>query len=129
MFAAVEYMLSGLPVVTTPNLGGRDMFLDPDISIVAQPNPREIAQAVSALIERNIPKDVVHEKILSRILVERGRFLQLLDDILEIENADHRFGDNWPFQKDKVMTWLSPDDAIRNMLAGHVDAFKDPWNM
>ena len=29
-FAATEYLLCGLPVVTTPSVGGREAFFDPD---------------------------------------------------------------------------------------------------
>ncbi|MEX2296202.1 MAG: glycosyltransferase, partial [Dongiaceae bacterium] len=43
MRAAAEYMLCGLPVVSTPSIGGRDRILDPDFSRIVPPEPAEIA--------------------------------------------------------------------------------------
>ena len=59
MIACMEYLMAGLPVVSTRNVGGRDRYLDPEISITVEPNPREVRQAVDALIARAIPRDVV----------------------------------------------------------------------
>ncbi len=42
MKASMEYMLAGLPLVSTPSRGGRDHFFDPDYCIIAQPDPRAI---------------------------------------------------------------------------------------
>lgn len=71
MVACMEYLLAGLPVVTTPNIGGRDRYLTPETSITADPNPRAIREAVAALKARAIPPAVVRQRTLD--LVERDR--------------------------------------------------------
>ena len=38
--ASIEYLLSGLPVVSTPSKGGRDVFFDPDYCAIVDSLPR-----------------------------------------------------------------------------------------
>ncbi|WP_164127899.1 glycosyltransferase, partial [Stenotrophomonas maltophilia] len=37
MCASMEYLMAGLPVVSTPSVGGRDVYFDPDYCIIAEP--------------------------------------------------------------------------------------------
>lgn len=74
MRASMEYMMAGLPIVSTPSIGGRDYFFDPDYCAIVQPDPRSIAEAVKGLIARNIPRDYIREKTLARVERERERF-------------------------------------------------------
>ena len=46
MLASCEYLLCGIPVVSTPNKGGRDEFFSPQNSIIVPPDPELIAKAV-----------------------------------------------------------------------------------
>lgn len=45
-YASSEYLLSGIPVVSTASLGGRDYFYNSYNSIVCNPDPMEIRDAV-----------------------------------------------------------------------------------
>lgn len=55
-YATTEYLLSGIPVVNTKNLGGRDTYLDNTNSITAQEDtPKEIKRCVE-YIKNNIHK-------------------------------------------------------------------------
>ena len=51
-YATTEYLLSGIPVVNTYNLGGRDTYLDDTNSILAQEDtPKEIAKCVKYIVD------------------------------------------------------------------------------
>lgn len=51
-YATTEYLLSGIPVVNTYNLGGRDTYLDDTNSVLAQEDtPEEIARCVKYIID------------------------------------------------------------------------------
>lgn len=50
MRACTEYLLCGLPVVSTPSLGGRDVWFDDYNSIIVEPNPEAVATAVQRLV-------------------------------------------------------------------------------
>jgi Glycosyl transferases group 1 len=46
MLASCEYLLCGIPVVSTPSKGGRDEFFSPQNSIIVPPDPAQVAKAV-----------------------------------------------------------------------------------
>jgi glycosyltransferase involved in cell wall biosynthesis len=46
MFASCEYLLCGIPVVSTPSKGGRDEFFTKENCIIVPPEPEAVAQAV-----------------------------------------------------------------------------------
>ena len=83
MFSSMEYMLAGLPIVSTPSLGGRDTYFDDDYCIVAPADPREIRDAVAALKARAIPRDFIAQRALEKVARDRDRLTTLLDALRE----------------------------------------------
>jgi len=101
MYASMEYLLAGLPIVTTPSLGGRDAFFDADFCLTVPPEVRAVRDAVVALAERSIPRAVVRGKTLARVESERRR------SRLAIENAIERQG----LEVDATAIWPPPRGA------------------
>lgn len=97
MLSSMEYMLAGLPVVSTPSRGGRDLFFDPEYCLVVPPAPGQVRDAVAALRARAIPRAYVREKTLVRIEAQRRSFLAVLDDFLVRSGYEPRFGGLWPW--------------------------------
>ena len=113
-YAAMEYMLAGLPVVSTPSRGGRDVFFDPDYCAVVDPDPRSVREAVAALRARQIPREHIRQRTLQRIEPGRRRFLDLIDELLEELGAPRRFaGGGWPFGAISGIPW----DGFKHHLA------------
>lgn len=83
MIASMEYLMAGLPVVSTPSLGGRERYFDPDVTMIVEPNPRAVREAVEALKARNIPRDVVREKTLKLVSRDRAAFNDFIDTLRE----------------------------------------------
>jgi SAM-dependent methyltransferase len=107
-YAAMEYMLAGLPVVSTPSQGGRDIYFDPDYCAVVAPDPRSIRDAVTALRQRNIPRAYVRERTLQRIEPGRRRFVALVEEIIADLGAPKRFAPSaWPFGEISGVPWDS----------------------
>lgn len=78
MRASIEYMLCGLPVLTTPSRGGRiEMLSGPYLSVV-EPDPVVIAAAVASLAQNRPDPVEVRAHVLRRIASER---VILLDGI------------------------------------------------
>jgi hypothetical protein len=96
MYASVEYLLAGLPVVTTPSRGGRDHFFDPDFCITAEPNPRSIRDAVAALRDRKIPRSVIRERTLARIEAERRRGRSDIENVFARHGIEPQVASCWP---------------------------------
>jgi hypothetical protein len=85
MRAAVEYLLCGLPVVSTPSVGGRDRVLDPAWSRIVDATPAAVAGAVVDMIRRNIDPRRIRAGAFDRLRPDRVRLLNLIRTIYEQE--------------------------------------------
>jgi hypothetical protein len=86
MFASIEYLLSGLPIVTTRSVGGRDVFYDPEYVLIVDDNAEAVSEGVKEMCARAPDPDVIRTKTLAR-MAEHRRWLRdfLRDEISEIE--------------------------------------------
>jgi glycosyltransferase involved in cell wall biosynthesis len=78
MFAAVEYLLCGLPVVTTPSIGGRDAIFDDDYVLTVADNEAAVAEGVNALIARKIDPNVIRSRTLDKLRPHREALVELI---------------------------------------------------
>jgi hypothetical protein len=124
MFASTEYLLSGLPVVSTPSTGGRHVYYEEEYCWTVPPDPRSIAEAVGALKARGFPRSYIHQRTLERLHRDRARFLGLINSILEESGSDTRLTMPWPFRKPVTMEWLPSDLAVERAAQGIVDGFE-----
>jgi hypothetical protein len=124
MFAGTEYLLAGLPVVTTPSIGGRDTYFDPEFCWTVPPDPAAVAEAVRALKAKRISPDYIRTRTLARIDADRGRFLVFLDALLADGGSHRRLSGGWPMRKPVTMEWLAAWDAADRAAYGFVDAFR-----
>jgi glycosyltransferase involved in cell wall biosynthesis len=109
MRAAIEYLFAGLPVVSTPSIGGRDYFFDPEFCVIADPDPRSIREAVHALAARNFPRDYVRARTLTRVNRERDRYIEFVQGLIDQQGGELRFADRfWQCTRGKtIMHWRS----------------------
>jgi glycosyltransferase involved in cell wall biosynthesis len=86
-FSSSEYLLCGIPVVSTVCLGGRDVWYDDYNSIIVEPDEKEISCAVEQLIE--IPKDPykIRNDHISKAQVFRNKFINELGKIFYKNNV------------------------------------------
>ena len=94
MMASIEYLLCGLPVVSTKSLGGRDVFFDDEYVKVVDDDPQKINAAVEELIHRNISPEFIRSKTLEKIQVHRNRFIDLVNQILRDAGVESNFKEN-----------------------------------
>lgn len=105
-YASMEYMLAGLPVVSTHSIGGRDVYFDRDYCIICEPTREAVRDAVAQLKARNISREEVRARTLAKIEPERARFLALADEVLAELEAPPRFaGLDWPFREWSSVAW------------------------
>ncbi len=128
MFAGTEYLLAGLPIVTTPSVGGRDVYFDPDFCLTVPAEPGAVAAAVQALKTRRIPPDHIRARTLQRIEADRRRFQAFLNRLLAEAGARRRLDGPWPLRKPVTMEWNPVQEAIDRAVHGVVDAYHpDDW--
>lgn len=80
MYACVEYLLAGLPVVSTPNIGGRDLFSDPQFWITAEATPEAIKNAVDEMIRPDVSPEYIRARTLERMYEHRERLRSAVAD-------------------------------------------------
>lgn len=95
MYASAEYLLSGLPIVTTPNEGGRDYYFDDEYCLQVNPNPRSIRLGVERIRQDCPGRDEIRARTLARILDDRDNFRARLASALQFTSADLSQFDCW----------------------------------
>ncbi len=79
MYACVESLLCGVPVVSTKSRGGRAIFLNSNNSITVETDtPHAIAQAVQTLIEAPLDPTLIRAQVLKELNVHRERMVNHL---------------------------------------------------
>jgi len=112
MFAAIEYLLCGLPVVSTVNCGGRDVWFDPQYARTVPADPTLIAAAVSELIELRLSPTLIRNQTLCRIWDHRRRFLDLGQTIYSARGVGREFArDFYSNFTNKLGDWR-PAEAV-----------------
>lgn len=96
MYASMEYLLCGLPVVSTESLGGRDLFFDEVNAVIVEPTPGAVRAGVEAMLARNPHPEVVRQRALARVLEQRGTFIETVQAIFDGEQVLRRFEDEFP---------------------------------
>ncbi|MEX2201688.1 MAG: glycosyltransferase family 4 protein [Dongiaceae bacterium] len=87
MGAAIEYLLCGVPVVTTPSIGGRDRVFTAENSMTVEPTPEAVADAVRTLALRNVDPYRLRNEAGAALKPDRVRLLRLIAAIYEKENV------------------------------------------
>jgi hypothetical protein len=62
-YSSAEYLLCGLPVISTDSLGGRDEFYNSTNSIIIRPDPDECKDALQILLQRLLENSEIRAQI------------------------------------------------------------------
>ena len=119
MFVSVEYLLCGIPVVSTPSIGGRDVFFSDPYTRIVEAHPEAVAEAVQELKQRKVHPQEIRREVLCRIAEHRRRFLLLLQEIYVREGARFDIDRAWDLlfvHKLGVRTTVSPFVAATHLL-------------
>lgn len=127
MYASIEYLLSGLPVVSTYNRGGRNEFLNPEYCRLVPDDPHAVADAVQELIDLAPPAEYVRRQTLLRMYAHRENFVQLVQNIFEVEGVQRDFRSI--FEKGfymKLQAWRTDYPAVFGCLDEDVNRLENP---
>jgi len=83
-YASGEYLLSGIPVVSTHSSGGRDLWYNEYNAIICEPTETAVAAAVDAL--NKDPRDpyIIHEMHVMQADRYRQKFISAVQDIFDL---------------------------------------------
>jgi ubiquinone/menaquinone biosynthesis C-methylase UbiE len=77
-YASSEYLLCGIPVVSTVSDGGRDEWYDDYNSIISDANPESVAAAVAEFVRRQVSPVEVRSRHIAKANDFRERFVTVL---------------------------------------------------
>ncbi|MEQ8716462.1 MAG: hypothetical protein RIE08_02520 [Acidimicrobiales bacterium] len=96
MFASIQYLLAGLPVVSTPSSGGRDEFFHPDYVRIVPPTPEAVAEGVDELVSCAVGPEEIRSRTLELVWTHRRRFVDLVDGFAAAAGLDAPRSGAWP---------------------------------
>ena len=109
MYAATEYLLCGLPVVSTENQGGRNDFLSPTVSRIVPAEEDAVYEAVQHYLTTPPDPFAIRAETLGVIRQFRTRLFHRVDRVFAAHGQpQRRFGKEFPrvfhdkFFKDRV---------------------------
>ncbi|MHC5832700.1 MAG: glycosyltransferase, partial [Nostoc sp.] len=91
----MQYLLSGLPIVSTKSKGGRDVFFDEEYTLIVKDDPDAVKEGVNELIRRNISADTIRYKALEKIREHRLSLTSVIQSIYEQEGIKRNFSVEW----------------------------------
>lgn len=128
--ASVEYLLSGIPVVSTRNSGGRNHFLLPEFSRIVDPDPVKVRDAVEELKGLRIPAETIRRQTLLRCLTHRRALQGMVQSIFDHAGARRNFADEWDtVYMNKMYNWGITDWQVVdyvNKWRGRTDKVVEP---
>ena len=114
MFAATEYLLCGLPVVSTQSLGSRDIWFDPRFTRVVPADPQAIAEAVQELIALDISPALIRSVTIAQMAEHRQRFTAAVQEIHTIEGSGRDFAREFYLNfRNKIGQWRAYRDVLK----------------
>ena len=81
-FASSEYLLCGIPVVSTHSKGGREVWYNEYNSIVCDPHPKQIADAVEYFKAHPRDPEVIRSNHIEEASKHRLRFIEAFGRVL-----------------------------------------------
>jgi len=87
--ASSEYLLCGIPVVSTESKGGRDIWYNKDNSIICKDNEASVKESVELAIQKvkndEFNKHIIRENYLKQMDEHKSRLAEFLHNLLKEE--------------------------------------------
>ena len=117
MYASIQYLLAGLPVVSTTSIGGRDEFFRPEYARIVADNSESVAAGVTEMRDCPVKADEIRRRTLDKIEQHKIRLFELLDSICpdEVWRSDMRCRwDSWAYRPPLPVTPNAIRQNIKN---------------
>ncbi len=95
MFVSAEYMLCGIPSVTTRNMGGREALFPEEAFCYVEDTPESVAEGVYKLIAHSPAPLEIRQAYLKNMYEHRQIFIKLVQNIINSSGKSLNFADQW----------------------------------
>lgn len=82
--ASSEYLLAGVPVISTKSKGGRDIWYDDYNSIICDPNPKSVYECLQVIKTKQIDPEIIRNKHLTIADEHKNTLVKYIIDELDI---------------------------------------------
>ena len=96
MFVSAEYLLSGRPLVSTRNLGGRDAFFEPTYAYIADDSAEAVREGVEAMKRCALTPAEIRQRTIAKFRPHRERMIAILQDICDRAGVKRDVAAAWP---------------------------------
>lgn len=95
MYASTQYLLAGLPVVSTRSKGGREVFFDPAFALIVPDHPEAVREGVQEMRHRQISAETIRARTLGTVRQHRATLIALIQSIYDREGIRRNFASEW----------------------------------
>jgi len=95
MFVSAEYMLCGIPAVTTKNLGGREAIFPEKAFCYVDETPESVAKGVYKLIKDSPAPSEIRKNYIKNMYKHRQIFIQMVQSIIYSSGENFNFEKQW----------------------------------
>lgn len=95
-YASAEYLLSGLPIVSTRSFGGREVFFNSDYVQFVSPTTHSVYKAIETLKLKHISPDLIRAATLRKMQPHRNRFFNWLGETYLQFGVEQDVAKLWP---------------------------------
>jgi len=96
MFVSAEYLLSGRPLVSTANLGGRDALFGADYTYRAEDTPESVLAGVEAMRRCMVSPADIRARTIDKCRPHRERMIDILQGICDRAGVRRDAAAQWP---------------------------------
>lgn len=96
MFVSTEYLLCGIPIVSTKARGGRCELFDEYSCLIVDDSPDAVKKGVEEMKRRELSPVQIREKVLAQINSHREKFILIIQRIYDKKSVGRDFMKEWP---------------------------------
>lgn len=93
--SSMQYLLCGLPVVSTHSRGGRDVFFHPDYALIVDDTGEAVRDGVQKMIKRSPAAEQIRSRTLEARASHRQTLIDAIQGIYDREGVPRRFAADW----------------------------------
>lgn len=117
-YSAGEYLLCGLPVVSTQSKGGRDELFTDATALLVPPEPQAVADGVRHWITAGYDPHRIRETTLALVWQHRRTFFGIVDAIRKASGKARPMEEDWPCIHRNKMNYKCDPEAFEQLLDG-----------
>lgn len=115
--ATVEYLLCGLPVVTTESLGGRSYYYIDEAVRVVPPDSLMVKNAVDGIKDqKEISPELIRQITIDRMKIRRKGFIDAVQRIINDNGGDLDFSEHYYKIRNRDMLYGDSIDKIKALI-------------